>query len=220
MSTDTDTGTGTMNTATDTDTGIRVVPFEAAQQAAVAAMFKAGLVDSYAHKSQTIQLCQQKFVALKLSPDEGDMFDINKSFMCTGDDRFHFWVAVDASGRVLGHVGAIPPTYATDTPNLYDESAGITPATVLELVRMSVHKDARGKGVGQKLCTVVEEYAAAKGMKKVVLSTLKQMDLACALYKKCGYEPLMDTPIDTAAWLGEGQWEPLVVAHFSKNVSN
>ena len=39
-------------------------------------------------------------------------------------------------------------------------------------------------GVGQKLCRALEDFAIQKGMKKVVLSTLRDMDLAISLYRK------------------------------------
>lgn len=200
------------------ETAVRILPFEPCYQNAVVELFAAGLTTSYADKSETIQACQKKFVSTKISPG-GDMADIAASFMADGDDSCrHFWVAVDSSNTVVGHVGLVPSTYAASESNIYAESRGIDSSTVGELVRMSVHKDVRGKGVGQMLCKTLEAHAVAKGMRRVALSTLAEMDLAIALYQKCGYQPAMETAIDTSGWLGPGNWEPLIVAHFIKDV--
>ena len=199
---------------------IQVIPFEARHQREVQELFKAGLTTSYKHKSKTIQMCQQWFVNSKLSPEGGDMADIATTFKSDGENSCrHFWVAVDASDRVVGHVGLIPSTYSADTPSIYDESKSITPQTVGELVRMSVHKDTRGKGVGRKLCAALEAYAAGKGMKRVVLSTLSEMDMAVGLYRKCGYTLILETPLDVRSSLGEGDWDDLTIAHFAKDLS-
>ena len=197
--------------------GIKVVPFEAHYQSAVTELFTSGLTTSYQHRSATVQACQKKFTRVKLSA-QGDMRDIYSSFMSSGDECRYFWVAIDDLNRVVGHVGVVPSTYSTDETRLYDPAKGITPDTVAELVRMSVHKDMRGKGIGKELCRVLEEYSKSKGIKRVVLSTLCEMDLAVTLYRKCGYNLVMETPIDTAEWLGPGDWDPLFVAHFSKDL--
>lgn len=206
-----------MSSASD---DIRVIPFEARHQPEVQDLFRAGLTGSYLHKSKTIQMCQQWFVNNKLSPEGGDMADIASSFMSDGDNSCrYFWVAVDGSDRVVGHVGLVPSTYGTDTPGIYDDSQGITLETVGELVRMSVHKDTRGKGVGRKLCDALEAHAALNGMKRVVLSTLTEMDMAVGLYRKCGYTLCLETPLDVRSSIGEGDWDDLTIAHFSKDLN-
>ena len=205
--------------ASDTGGDIRVVPFEKRFQSEVSELFASGLV--YKHKSHTVQECQKKFTRVKLTPGEGDMCDIHSSFMSGGDgeaDGKFFWVALNSSDRVVGHVGVIPSTYDISTPSLYNKVEGVTPNTVCELVRMGVHRESRGQGVGGKLCRALEEHAASRGMKKVVLSTLLEMDLAVALYRKCGYECFMETNINTKDWLGEGEWDELIVSHFLKDI--
>lgn len=200
------------------DDEIRVIPFESSYQEAVATLFRAGLVNSYRHKSNTVRACQENFVNLKLSI-EGDMHDIAASFMSYAvDSCHHFWIALDASNNVVGHVGLVPSTYPIDEDRVYEENRGLTPDTVGELVRMSVHTAFRGRGLGKKLVNALERFAVKKGLRRIVLSTLAEMEPAVALYKKCGYRHIMETSVDTKKFLGPGEWEdPITIVHFVKD---
>eukprot|EP00293_Proteomonas_sulcata_P010846 CAMPEP_0184305702 /NCGR_PEP_ID=MMETSP1049-20130417/14913_1 /TAXON_ID=77928 /ORGANISM="Proteomonas sulcata, Strain CCMP704" /LENGTH=121 /DNA_ID=CAMNT_0026617827 /DNA_START=303 /DNA_END=668 /DNA_ORIENTATION=+ len=104
-----------------------------------------------------------------------------------------------------------------DHEDVYD--SGCSPANVCELVRMSVHKDYRGKRLGQRLCQQVDQWAIANGMKRIALSTLMVMEPARALYRSMGYRLRKETEIPLNDVLGEGTWDRVTVAHFIKEVS-
>lgn len=178
------------------------------------------------------------------------MFDIHESYMSTGERNYsdtadtaadtdgvckHFWVAVNDDNKVLGCVGIIMSTYKPSATSIYelftDKNANEdedvesrNPQNVCELVRMSVSEDARGKGLGSRLCRVVEDYATERGMKRIVLSTLEDMHLAVGLYVKCGYRLLMKTIVDVAFYqhvAEQDNFEPeeVVVVHYGKDIS-
>ena len=56
----------------------------------------------------------------------------------------------------------------------------------VELIRMAVHKEFRGKGAAEMLVTAVAEYAISKGCAHVVLSTGRYMAKAVKAYKRLG----------------------------------
>jgi len=61
------------------------------------------------------------------------------------------------------------------------------PATV-EIKRMFVHKDFRGKGISKSILNELEKWAAEENFKKAVLETgTKQLE-AIGLYSKHGYK--------------------------------
>lgn len=162
----------------------------------------------------------------------GDMFDIYESYMTgSGGAGSHFWVAVDEDDRVLGFVGMIMSTYGPSDTAIYESSpetrAGevqdLSPQNVCELVRMSVSEEARGKGLGSRLCEVVEAHARRCGMKRIVLSTLESMYLAVGLYEKCGYRLLMKTDVDIefykhVAEQEKFEAEAVVIVHYGKDL--
>lgn len=74
-------------------------------------------------------------------------------------------------------------------------------------------------GLGPRLTRTVEEFAAGKGMKKIALSTLGEMDLARKLYEKCGFTLFKELAIpvpEVTKMLGDGEWDELVVVHYQK----
>ena len=60
--------------------------------------------------------------------------------------------------------------------------------TSLEVKRMFVSKDDRGKGVAQKVLQELETWAKELGYKKCVLETGKRQLEAVKFYKKCNYK--------------------------------
>ena len=52
---------------------------------------------------------------------------------------------------------------------------------------MAVLNSSRRCGIGKKLCKLVEEFGIQNGYKEVILTTLKEMDLAMKLYKSAGF---------------------------------
>jgi ribosomal protein S18 acetylase RimI-like enzyme len=189
-------------------TPIRILSFESKYQKQVTELFVYGLSSYKSYVSPEIAKAQAIFINSKLAAD-GDMYDVHQTYIL-GPDTSHFWVAVDDDDKVLGIVGVIASTYKSSNKVIYDQT-DLNPGNVCELVRMSVHPDARGLGLGRQLCSTVENFGRLHGMKKVVLSTLSVMFLAVALYKKCGYLLLREEEIQVDTI-------DIVVAHFGKSL--
>lgn len=203
-------------------TGVRVVPFEKHHQEAVINLFFAGLT-TY-DVSPSVSACQRDFARTKAAPG-GDMHDIFETYMnpTNGDDCKMFWVALDDSDNVVGHVGVIMSTYDENLKEIYD-SPDENPQNVCELVRMSVSGKVRGKGIGRKLYDAVESFAVTRNMKKIVLSTLEKMNLAVGLYEKCGFKLLMKESIPVERVLEVADEviptpEEVIVVHYGKKMN-
>lgn len=140
--------------------------FRPPDQARCAELFAAGLTS---YKAPPMDVIQPWFVGQKL---RDDMRDIQTSYIDVGEaSNKNFWVA-ELDDAVVGCVAA--------TPDEKDEQS-------LELIRMSVDTSIRRRGVGSLLVRQVEEFAKARGFRRVKISTLVTMDAACSLYEKCGY---------------------------------
>ncbi|WP_369227136.1 N-acetyltransferase family protein [Streptomyces sp. R39] len=85
------------------------------------------------------------------------------------------WVALDAGGRVVGTVGLSFPF--PGKPNSRHRA---------ELVKLMVHRDARGRGVARGLLAVAEEAAAAAGITLLHLDTETDSP-AERLYRSAGW---------------------------------
>ena len=103
-----------------------------------------------------------------------DLLDIHGSYMRAPDSRF--WVA-EAGGAVVGMVGAAPARRGE----------------AMELKRLSVSKDHRGRGVSKALCGEVLRFARAQGYKAVVLYTSTVQLVAQRLYEKQGFRKVAET---------------------------
>ncbi|WP_242939823.1 GNAT family N-acetyltransferase [Roseburia sp. 499] len=70
----------------------------------------------------------------------------------------------------------------------------------IELKRVFVHSEYQGHGVGTKLVSLLVEWAAELGYKRIILETGKILSEACAVYKKIGFQvipnygPYVDIP--------------------------
>lgn len=93
------------------------------------------------------------------------------------DAEAEVWVAV-AGGAVLGCVTHCPPGSAWREIGRPDEG---------EFRMLSVHPDARGRGVGTALSTLCEDLARAHGARGMVLSSLAEMTDAHRIYSRLGY---------------------------------
>jgi putative acetyltransferase len=80
------------------------------------------------------------------------------------------------NGEVVGGAGIYP------TANL--------PKDTCELVKLYLHKNARGKGIGKMLMLKCEEAAKAIGFSKIYLETMPELNIAVPLYEKMGYKYL------------------------------
>ncbi|KFV20290.1 putative N-acetyltransferase camello, partial [Tauraco erythrolophus] len=85
-----------------------------------------------------------------------------------------FWVA-GAGGAVVGIVAATQPEDPAER------------GVALELKRMSVSKDYRGRGLSKALCREVLRFARARGYEAVVLSTTVVQVAAQQLYEGQGF---------------------------------
>jgi GNAT superfamily N-acetyltransferase len=91
----------------------------------------------------------------------------------TGDDIVAFLVARDDDGRALG-CGAL-------------RSLG---EPVVEIKRMYVRPEARGRGVGVAILNALEAEAGARGFKVVRLETGPLQPEAIGLYARAGYREI------------------------------
>jgi putative acetyltransferase len=111
-------------------------------------------------------------------------FNANKPgtvyFDPTTDDLYNVFTAANSmyfvaeqDGQLLGGAGIYP------TENL--------PAGTCELVKLYLHKNARGRGMGKLL--MKECFAAAKnlGYRKIYLETMPELNIAVPLYEKMGF---------------------------------
>ncbi|WBO62548.1 GNAT family N-acetyltransferase [Streptomyces camelliae] len=91
----------------------------------------------------------------------------------TAAGRLAVWAAVDATGRVTGTVSLAYP----DKPNSRHRA---------ELVKLMVHRTARGQGLGRRLLTTAEQAAAATGITLLHLDT-ETGSPAELLYRSAGW---------------------------------
>ncbi|KAJ7428539.1 putative N-acetyltransferase CML5 [Pitangus sulphuratus] len=98
-----------------------------------------------------------------------DLCDIPGTYLRPPDCGF--WVA-EAGGSVVGMVAAVP---SRDAPG------------ALELRRMSVSREQRGRGLARALCREVLAFARARGFDAVVLSTSMVQVAAQRLYEGQGF---------------------------------
>ncbi|WP_159467527.1 GNAT family N-acetyltransferase [Dyadobacter sp. 3J3] len=99
-----------------------------------------------------------------------DLFQIENSV---------YFVAVENS-KLLGGAGIFP-------------TEGLDPDTI-ELVKMYLQPDARGKGLGRTLILKCIDYAKFKGYKRIYLETMNELDKAIKAYEKLGFD-LLDHPL-------------------------
>lgn len=96
-----------------------------------------------------------------------DLCDVAGSYLRAPDRRF--WVA-EEGGTVVGMVAAVPAGRGE-----------------LELKRMSVSREHRGRGLARALCREVLAFARARGFGAVVLSTSMVQVAAQRLYEGQGF---------------------------------
>ncbi|KAG9464424.1 N-acetyltransferase 8-like isoform X3 [Eleutherodactylus coqui] len=101
-----------------------------------------------------------------------DMLDIGQYYMQR--DGYCFWVVESTGGEVIGTVAAIPSS----------EPGG---EKHLELKRLSVAKQHRGKGIAKVLCKTLMDFARKSGCEAVVLMTTYSQTGAWKLYEKLGF---------------------------------
>lgn len=107
-----------------------------------------------------------------LAPDpadtDADLADIEASYHARGG-RFD---VLEADGRIVGTVG------------LYPHEPG-----VVELRKMYLSRDVRGRGFGRKLLEHAVAAAREMGAKRMILETASVLREAVAMYRKFGFQP-------------------------------
>jgi len=91
------------------------------------------------------------------------------------EERMAYFIA-EEDGKVLGGAGIYP----TD---------GLDSDTV-ELVKMYVAAESRGKGVGKQLMLKCIAFAQSIGYQKIYLETMPELSSAVAAYEKLGFKSL------------------------------
>ena len=117
-------------------------------------------------------------------PTTDALFDL---FQTTGS----FYLVAEENGQLLGGAGIFP-------------SAGL-PVGVCELVKMYLHKAARGKGLGRLLINQCLEKAKETGYKKVYLETMPELGKAVSVYEKFGFSYLTG-PMGNTGHFGCDVW--------------
>ena len=102
-----------------------------------------------------------------------------------------FYFVADYDGVVLGG-GGIYPTDAL-------------PDGCCELVKMYLHKDARGKGLGRLLIEECLNRAKANGYTQCYLETMPELKQALKVYELFGFEYL-DGPLGNSGHFGCDRW--------------
>ena len=79
------------------------------------------------------------------------------------------------------------------------------PNKTCELVKMYLHKNARGKGVGRTLIEHCLQWAKQNGYEQVYLETMPELKQALKVYELFGFEYL-DGPLGNSGHFGCDRW--------------
>jgi putative acetyltransferase len=102
-----------------------------------------------------------------------------------------YYFVAEENGNLLGGGGIFP------TENL--------PEGTCELVKMYLHKDARGKGLGKLLIERCLNWAKQNGYTHVYLETMPELKQALKVYELFGFEYL-NGPLGNSGHFGCDRW--------------
>ena len=102
-----------------------------------------------------------------------------------------YYFVAEENGTLLGGGGIFP------TENL--------PEGTCELVKMYLHKDARGKGLGKLLIERCLNWAKQNGYTHVYLETMPELKQALKVYELFGFEYL-NGPLGNSGHFGCDRW--------------
>ena len=102
-----------------------------------------------------------------------------------------FYFVAEEDGKLLGGGGIYP-------------TEGL-PAKTCELVKMYLHKDARGKGLGKRMIEQCLNWAKENGYEQVYLETMPELKQALKVYELFGFEYL-DGPMGNSGHFGCDRW--------------
>lgn len=108
-------------------------------------------------------------------PDIHDIPDVYQK-----DDLGNFWLAIDGD-QVVGTIAL--------------QNYGKNRAMIK---RMSVKKEYRRKGIGQRLLTELITFAKKSNLETVYLTTMNEFEAARNLYEKNGFQVIDELPEDMA----------------------
>nr|XP_005314863.2 putative N-acetyltransferase 8B [Chrysemys picta bellii] len=106
-----------------------------------------------------------------------NLLDIRRTYLEAADSCL--WVA-EAEGAVVGMVGAVLPEDPSER------------GCALELKRMSVGREHRGRGIAKALCRTVIRFAQERGYSAVVLNTTMVQYSAQQLYENMGFRRVLE----------------------------
>ena len=139
---------------------VNIRTFQPDDSGPVCELFAAGLMAFAAEHEAVVQAYIQESLA-------DDLADIPGHYL--QESGSHFWVA-EIDGQVKGMVGV----------QRRSDAEG-------ELRRMSVAADTRRMGIGWKLMETVEAFCREQGYRRIILSTVTQLQPAIAMYQRFGY---------------------------------
>jgi putative acetyltransferase len=104
---------------------------------------------------------------------DADLQDVEKNYLRSGG---WFVVVVNAAGEIVGSVGLAP----------------LAEPGVVELRKMYLRPELRGRGVGRRLLLEAIAVARARGYRCIRLETASVLKAAVALYLRHGFVPVTD----------------------------
>lgn len=104
--------------------------------------------------------------------------------------KSYYWV-VEQGDKILGGCG-IYPTYGL-------------PENCVELVKLYLSKELRGKGLGKKLMQLSMEKAKEFGFNQIYLESMPELNNAVGLYEKMGYQ-ILEKPLGNSGHFACDLW--------------
>ena len=94
-----------------------------------------------------------------------------------------------APNNVIDYLGTVVVAYGDDGPIGIGAYRAVDSSTV-EVKRMFVEPDVRGRGTGAAILTELERWAIESGYQRAILETSRRLDSALSLYRRFGYLPI------------------------------
>ncbi len=110
------------------------------------------------------------------------------------------WIASDDVMTVGAHLKLIHKGTVWVARGADDHLWGFLSAEAFEdalhIWEISVHRDAQRQGVGRKLMSAAEGFAAQQGLKALSLTTFREVSFNAPYYARLGYEVLESAALD------------------------
>lgn len=146
-----------------------------------------------------------------LKSEVGELFKEYTDMLVAGDSSFKKYLEVQNYDEELEHLNE---KYGMPDGRLYlaywdDRLAGCIGLRKIdekncEMKRVYVKPEFRGKGVGNRLVSMIIEEAKASGYEHMLLDTLPFLDSALRMYKGFGFyevEKYNDSPMSTSVYM-------------------